>query len=124
MAIAMFTATRTDATTAATVTAGGRSPSRSGTSCARASTFCRSERDGGLGAAVACTSPAVAARARFRALRDMRLLQRRPQRRGRGARIARVADRAHDHRASRACARDLADVRLVDAADREERLGG
>src|SRR4051794_8591329 len=94
-------------TSAAAVTAPGRSPSRSGTSSARASAFFSSLRDGGLGGASARTSPAVAARARFLALLDT---EARFQRRRDGARIVGVADGPYDHRPRRAGRDHFADV--------------
>src|SRR3954454_14046835 len=100
-------------TTAATVTARGRSPSRSGISCALASAFFSSERD-------TRTSPGAAARARLRALLD---IERRLEHRSRGAGVRRVANRAHDDRAPRPGLHHLEDVPLVDATDREPRLG-
>src|SRR4051812_22246533 len=109
----MFTTTSTAATTAATVTAVGRSPVRSGTSFARASAFRNSDRDVGFGGASARTSPAAAARARFRALLDT---QSRFQRRCDRARVIRVADGPDDDRAARPGRHHLADVRLVDSA--------
>src|SRR4051795_5401413 len=111
-----FVTTSSVAITAATVTAVGRSPSRSGSSLARASAFFSSERE----RAFTWTSPAAAARARFLALLDT---QPGFQRRCDGTRIVGVADGSDDHRPSRASRNDLADVLLVDASDGEPRLG-
>src|SRR5438067_12039085 len=75
---ATFATARAAATIAPTVTASGRSPSRSGVSAARAAAFLASERDGRL-----------AANCGLR-------LERGDQRARRGLGVVRVADRA-DH---------------------------
>src|SRR3954454_5984606 len=112
----MFMTSSAAATTAAAVTAAGRSPSRNGTSFARASAFFSSERDGGP----ARTSPACAARARFLALVDTQLgFQRRCHR----GRIIGIANGAYDHGAGSARGHYLADIGGIDATDREPRLG-
>src|SRR3954454_13089483 len=117
-----FATVSTVAITAATVTARGRSPSRSGTRSSRAWALRSSDRDGRFGASVR-TSPAAAARARLRALLDIRALQRRAKHGRARGRVGGIADRPYDHRAGGARLHDLQDVRLVDAADREPWLG-
>src|SRR4051794_40642861 len=138
----------TSATTAATVTAPGRSPGASGSSLARASALRCSEREGGLSAisereggfsAVAVAEgvgrrgsgvgllPAGVVFLRLRLRRPNALFladQRLAQRSCRRARIVGLRDRAHDDRPPRSRGGHRADRSPIDPADREPRVGG
>src|SRR6059058_2696936 len=137
----MLTSASTNATAAATVTAVGRSPLRSGTIFARAASFLSSLREGVRGSGSGGVRGWelggvrgwelgvgswgwVPARARFRPLRDMRSVHRRAQVARRALWVWCVAYRSDDHDSCCTCGGDLVHVRLVDAADREERLRG
>src|SRR4051794_31245007 len=112
----MFPMASTVATTAPTVTAPGRSPGSSGSSCARAASFFTSEREG-LGA-VATGRGVCAATRRFLLRLPTDYLP--AESLGCGARVLGVADRAHHGDPVGA---DLVRPFSVDAADREPRLG-
>ena len=126
------------AITAATVTARGRSPSSSGTSCSRARSSLDLRGSRAAAAPRRCAAPAAGRVRRLRA----RLARSRPatapnlaRRRGSAASMpspqrARrrrpdrgVADRPHDRHPLGAGADDLTDVAGVDAPDREEGHG-
>src|SRR5437016_13567114 len=92
----MLPTASTVATAAPTVTALGRSPCSRGSSCARTAAFLASERDG-RGAGAGRGAVAGSARRFLLRLPTHRLPHERPaQRRGGGARVGGVADRADD----------------------------
>src|SRR4051795_6664954 len=118
----MLTAASRNATTAATVTHAGRSPSSRRTSVARTASFLASLRSLRESAGPAAGTAAGRRCFRLRGLVDTRLLA--DQRGGGGAWVVRVADGAHHGEARGAGLGHGRGVARVDAPDGEPRLGG